>query len=201
MRENLIFAPKLPFGVLQRCSCIAEQEAPMSIDLPDPHQAFEVYEVRAIFHSSDAMQHAISQLTLHGFGRADLSLPDIAPTLERAPLDAGAKAADADDDAQQGRTLGTGTTAAVGAMAAAGITVATGGAAGFAIAAAAAVGSLLGGATYAVTSVVNAHEHTDREDKAATGSLILSARAPTAEKRAQAEMILRSSGGTDIWTS
>ncbi|MGE0226146.1 MAG: hypothetical protein AB7F35_13955 [Acetobacteraceae bacterium] len=161
----------------------------------------KVHEVSATFRSSDEMQHAISQLNLHGFDRADLSLPEPDPPPDRDTPEAGAMEPDTEEDARQARVLHTSTAASMAALAAAGITVATGGAAAPAIAAAALAGGAAGGATYAASSAANSHEQEVREDRAAAGELILSARAPTPEKRNEAEAILRSAGGTNIQTS
>jgi hypothetical protein len=83
-------------------------------------------------------------------------------------------------------------------MAAAGVVIATGGAAAPAVAAAVLGGGAAGGIAYALTSVSNEDEQKDREQKAACGALILSVRAPNTEKRAEAETILRATGGTDV---
>lgn len=157
-----------------------------------------LHEVRATFATSDAMQEAVSKLTMSGFDRADLSLPDAhAPPAQDTP-EAGAEAADTEEDARQARTVYSSTTASIAAMAAAGITVATGGAALPAIVAAVAAGGAIGGATYAASSAANAGTQSDRDQKAAGGVLILSARAPNQEKRMEAEEIMRAAGGTDI---
>jgi len=193
--------PGIPRGAMEPLpgDCRPEPEADMTTELPEPHQALgEVHEVTATFRSSDAMQHAVSQLNLHGFDRADLSLPDDDP---RPTLEANAKPADTESDARQARVLNTSLAASVAAMAAAGITVATGGAAAPAVAAAVLAGGAVGGGTYAVSSAANTNEQEARDDKAAAGTLILSARASTPEKRAEAEAILRAAGGVDIQTT
>ena len=105
---------------------------------------------------------------------------------------------DTEEDARQARTLHTSGAAAAAGMAAAGVVIATGGAAAPAVAAAVVGGGLAGGIAYALTSVSNEDEQIDREQKAAHGALILSVRAPNAEKRAEAESILRAAGGTDL---
>jgi hypothetical protein len=162
------------------------------------HTSQELHEVRASFPTSDAMQEAVTQLTMSGFDRADLSLPDThAAPIQDTP-EAGAEPADTEEDARQIRTVSSSTAASVAAMAAAGITVATGGAALPAVAAAIAAGGAVGGATFAATSAANAGTQTDRDEKAATGALVLSARAPNREKRMEAEAIMRAAGGTDI---
>src|ERR1700760_2367701 len=148
-----------------------------------------LHEVRATFRDSEAMQNAVSQLEMSGFDRADLSLPEVAPPAERATPESGATEVDTEEDARQTRTLHTSGAAAAVGMAAAGLVIATGGAAAPAIAAAVVGGGLAGGAAYALTSASNEGEQMDREQKAAHGALILSVRAPNAEKRAEAEAI------------
>jgi hypothetical protein len=157
----------------------------------------EVHEVRANFSDSDKMQDAISRLTMAGFDRADLSLPEAHPPIERSTPESGAEAADTDEDARQARTLHTSTGAAVAAMAAAGITAATGGAALPVAAAAVVAGSLVGGGIFAASSAANDAEQHERDNRAESGTLILAVRATTREMRDKAEALLRAAGGTD----
>lgn len=51
---------------------------------------------------------------------------------------------------------------------------------------------------YVITTAANQDEQHDREQKAATGTLILSVRAATAEKRNEATAILRAAGATQV---
>jgi len=157
-----------------------------------------IHEVHGIFSNTEQMQEAIQQLSVSGFDRADLAVPEAAPPPERSTPESGALPADTDQDARQARTMHTSTAAAMAALAGAGITVATGGAAAAAVAAAAAAGAAVGGATFAVSSAVNEQEQAELDTRAALGRLILSVRAPTETKRAEAEAILRSTGATDI---
>ena len=153
-----------------------------------------LHEVCATFGDPDAMQDAVSRLETSGFDRADLSLPEATPPAERVTPEAGAKPVDTEEDARQARTLhSSGAAAAVG-MAAAGVVIASGGAAAPAVAAAVVGGGVAGGIAYAS----NEDEQRDRERKAARGALILSVRAPSAEKRAEAEAILRAAGAAEI---
>ena len=157
-----------------------------------------LHEVRATFDDPDAMQDAVARLEMSGFDRADLSLPEAMPPAERATPEAGARPVDTEEDARQTRTLHTGGAAAAVGMAAAGVVIASG----------AprhprlrprwwAPGSPAVSPTR-LTTVSNEDEQVDREHKAASGVLILSVRAPSAEKRAEAEMILRAAGGTQL---
>ena len=157
----------------------------------------ELHEVRGIFSNTEQMQEAIQQLAVSGFDRADLSVPEAAPPVARSTPESGALAADTDDDARQARTMHTSTAAAIAALAGAGITVATGGAAAPAVAAALAAGAAVGGATYAVSSAANAQEQSELDVRASVGELILAVRAPTEAKRSEAEAILRGAGATE----
>jgi hypothetical protein len=159
-----------------------------------------LHEVRATFGSSDMMQSAVSKLTVSGFDRADLSLPSGGHSADDGTLEAGSKPVSTDTDAQQARTLGSSTAGAVAAMAAAGITVATGGAALPAVAAAVLAGGAAGGATFAATGAATGAEQQTRDSQAASGDLVLSVRASTPAKRAEAAEILRAAGATNVET-
>jgi hypothetical protein len=158
----------------------------------------ELHEVRGKFSSSEQMQEAIQRLSAAGFDRADLSVPEDGPPVERSTPESGAMSADTEDDARQARTLHTSTAAAMAALAGAGVTVATGGAAAAAVAAAVAAGAAVGGATYAVSSAANDKEQEELDARASLGQLILSARTPTEAQRSKAEAILRDAGATDV---
>ena len=130
-----------------------------------------LHEVRATFASPDSMQAAVSRLETSGFDRADLSLPEIIanPTPETS-----AKPVDTEPDARQARTLHvSGAAAVLSALVA-------------------------GGIVHLLSTASNEGEQTDRAWKAATGTLVLSVRTPNAEKRMEAEAILRSAGGSRI---
>ncbi len=89
-----------------------------------------VEEVQGIFPSDAALQDALGRLRMVGFDHADLSLPTTNPTASEATPDQGAANPLTEDDTRQARTLGTSMAGTIGAIAAAGATVATGGAAG-----------------------------------------------------------------------
>jgi hypothetical protein len=158
------------------------------------------WEVRATFASSDQMQDAVSRLSLSGFDRADLSLPSPGLLDGTETTEAGSKPASTEPDARQARTLGASTAAAAAALAAAGVTVATGGAAAPAVAAAAVAGAAAGGSVFAAHSAADQSEQRDRDDRAATGELILAVRAGSEAKRAEAAAILGAAGGRRIET-
>jgi hypothetical protein len=156
--------------------------------------------VRATFASSAQMQDVVSRLSLSGFDRADLSLPSSGVIHGTETTEAGTKPAFTDTDAQQGRVLGASTAAAAAAMAAAGITIATGGAAAPAVAAAVVAGGAAGGGVFAAHHTGDIVEQAERDDRANSGELVLVVRAATEAKRAEAEVIARAAGATDIQT-
>lgn len=155
-------------------------------------------EVRAAFASPDQMQDAVSRLSVSGFDRADLSLPSPGLTDGTETPEAGTKPASTESDARQARTLGASTAGAAAALAAAGVTVATGGAAAPAVAAAVVAGGAAGGSVFAVHGAADLMEQKDRDDRAASGDLVLAVRTPTEAKRTEAEAILRAAGATSI---
>jgi len=154
-------------------------------------------EIGATFASPDQLEDAINRLTMAGFDRADISLPEALPPAERATPESSAAEANTDHDARQARTVHTSTAAAAAALAAAGITAATGGAAVPVAIAAVLAGGVVGGGTYAISTAANDQEQREREARATAGALILAVRAPTREKRETAGAILRAAGGTD----
>lgn len=157
-----------------------------------------LHEIVGRFDSSDRMDDAIGRLELAGFARAELSLPEPSPPVERSTPDSGAKPPYTDDDAQSARTLHASGAATVAALAAAGVTVGTGGAAAPAFAAAVGAGALAGGATFVVTKASDDQEQRDRDARASAGALLLSVRAPDAARQAEAEGIMRSAGALEV---
>lgn len=162
----------------------------------EPNLAVEaMHEVRARFTTAEALNEAAAQLSMHGFDRADLSLPEPNETPDRA---LGAPTAAPDDDSQQARTLATSLAAAAGAMVAGGVVVATGGAAAVAAVAAVAAAGGAGALVGAVATGAKHAEHNDRERKAAAGELILAVRTPTPDKEALAQSIVHRFGALDV---
>ena len=125
-----------------------------------------LHEVRATFDDPDAMQEAVARLEMSGFDRADLSQPEAVPPAERATPEVGARPVDTEEDARQTRTLNTGGAAAAVGMAAAGVVIATGGAAVPAVAAAVVGAGVAGGVAYAISTASSDDEQADREQKA-----------------------------------
>ena len=168
----------------------------MSEQTSSPTLTGGVEEVQGVFPTDAALQTAIAQLSLAGFDRADFSLPATRPSPATATPNAGAADPMTDTDVRQARTMGTSMAGTIGAFAAAGATVATGGAAGVVIAAAAAVGAGAALAANAAGNAANTAQSDTRDEAAAAGELILAVHAPTPEKRADAERIMRQAGAT-----
>jgi len=156
------------------------------------------FGVRATFADASRMQDAVSQLSVSGFDRADMSI--VTPALARGETisESDTKPAATDEDARQMRTLGASTAAAVAALAAAGVTVATGGAAAPAVAAAVVAGGAAGGSVFAGHRAADRSEQRDRDERAAAGELILAIRAVTGAKRMEAAALLRAAGATHV---
>ena len=172
--------------------------SPPSDSAQGPALSTSVQEIQGHFPDDATMQAALGELTLVGYDRADFSLPE-----EQAAHEAGTPTGGADNptdntDKAQLRTLGTGMAGYAGAVAVAGATIATGGAAGLAIAAAAAVG--LGGAAAAETigQAADQAQVTERDKKGAEGRLILAVRTRTPEQADQVIDLMRKSGATDV---
>jgi hypothetical protein len=60
---------------------------------------------------------------------------------------------------------------------------------------------LAGGVAYGLSSAASSDEQVDRNQRAASGELILAVHAANAAKREQAKAILREAGGTELGTS
>lgn len=163
-----------------------------------PSHAVSVQEVQGHFPSDATMQAALGELTLAGYDRADLSLPE-----EQAAVASGTPSEGADNptdstDKAQLRTLGTGMAGYLGAVAVAGATIATGGTAALAIGAAAAVG--VGGAAAAevVGQAADKAQVAVRDQQGAEGRLILAVRVRSPEQSEQVTQMMRTAGATDV---
>jgi hypothetical protein len=155
-------------------------------------------ELRGNFPSDAALQDAVAKLSLLGFDRSMLSVPEADPAAPTPEMGAGAPNTAVDQ--QQVRTLGSSAAAAAGAMLGAGVVVATGGAAAVAVAAAAGLGLASGGATYAAVDAADATNHAGREQAAASGELILAALLRTPEDGAKAAAAMREAGALSVRT-
>lgn len=154
--------------------------------------------IRGRFPRAEMMHDAIERLMMSGFDRADLSVPNSPSPSAAVAADSGARPADTDADARQARTLHTSGAAAATALAAAGITIGTGGAAAPAVTAAVVAGAAAGGAAHAATRAADDAEQQRREADAAHGALILSVRALEPTRQSDAETILQAAGATAI---
>jgi hypothetical protein len=162
----------------------------------------ELRQVRATFGNPEQMQNAVGRLSVSGFDRAEMSLPtENVASGHGGTLGDASKPAATDEDARQARILGASTAGSAAALAAAGITIATGGAAAPAIAAAALAGVAAGGGTFAVHEAADRNEQHTREAQAAAGDLVLTVHAKSAEKQQEAASILREAGATNIETT
>lgn len=172
----------------------------MDTPKPGPALAETVTEVQAHFPDDAALQGALGRLALAGFDRADFSLPEEhQAALATTPNEGAATPVDQIDKSQL-RTMGTSMAAYAGAVAAVGVTLATGGAAGVAIAAAAAAGA--GGALVA-NSVGRAADqlHTEgRDELGAEGKLVLAVRTTTSAQVEEATRIMQEAGATTVDT-
>jgi hypothetical protein len=157
-----------------------------------------VHEVRASFPSDAALQDAIDRLTRAGFDRADLSLPAAHPPAAQATPERGAADPNTEDDTRQIRTMQTSMAGSTGALIAAGVVVATGGAALPALAAAAAAGLGVGGLVAAANTAAVHAEHASREAAAELGELLLSVRLAHPADQARAEAEMRAAGATGV---
>ncbi len=155
-------------------------------------------EVRGTFPSDSTLQDGIARLSLAGFDRADISVPDAAPSLAGATPEQAAENPNTEDDSRQARTLHTSMAASVGAMAAAGAVIATGGAALPAVAAAIAGGAGLGAAVQGVSGATDKAQHAEREQAASRGELLLSVRLRDATRRPLAEAAMREAGASRV---
>jgi hypothetical protein len=158
----------------------------------------EIHEVQGIFPTDAALQDAMSRLTLLGFDRADLSLPAATPEPGENTPDQGAADPNSDADSRQLRTMGTGMAATVGAMAAAGATVATGGLALPVIGAAVLGGLGAGAATHAVQRGSDQLQDDARREAAETGRLVLAVHLRKPSEQASAEQAMEQAGATKI---
>lgn len=157
-----------------------------------------VEEVQGIFPSDAALQEALSKLTMAGFDRADFSLPETRPAPGHATPEGAAANPDTDVDNRQMRTMHASMAGSAAAMAAAGIVIATGGAAAPAVAAAAAAGAAGGLGANAASTAADRAQHDEREQAARDGRLVLSVHAADPARRQQAEALMREAGATRV---
>jgi hypothetical protein len=165
---------------------------------PGPVLNEAVDEIQGIFPNDAALQAAMGKLCLAGFDRAALSLPAASPHQNEATPEAGAADPVTEDDTRQMRTMGSSVAATAGALIGAGVTVATGGAAGVAIAAAVGLGAITGGAAMAATGAARQVGTDQRAASAASGTLVLAVRAEGAADSAKAEAAMYEAGAVRV---
>jgi len=170
----------------------------MSMSQSGPAVSDTVYEVQGIFPSDASLQDAMARLTLAGFDRADFSLPITTPAPHEATPEQGAANPTTDTDGRQMRTMHTSMAASVGALAAAGATIATGGAAALALGAAVVAGAGAGALANAASTAAGKMQHDERAQAAANGTLVLSVRAPDLARQDQAVSLMRASGASKV---
>lgn len=159
-----------------------------------PEHEAAVHEVQGVFPDDAAMQSALSQLTLAGYDRADFSLPEEQAAHEVATPNESAAPATDDVDKRQVRTMGTSMAGYAGAVAVAGATLATGGAAGLAAAAAAAVGVGTGAMANAAGQAADNAQVEERNQRGREGRLILAVRTTTPDQVSQVTGLMQQAG-------
>jgi hypothetical protein len=160
-------------------------------------------EAFALFQDTDKVNAAVSDLEGAGFDRSEMSLlaqqgvldghmPGEYGEIHKAAEDPKAprEAVIADTDVRQGRTLAASTVAAVGAFAASGITIMTGGTAAVAIAAAAAAGLGSAAVGEALGKKASDSEKEYLREQLRRGGIVLWVKTPTPEKESRARQIL-----------
>ena len=152
-----------------------------------------VREVDGVFVDREGLDHAVSALAAAGFSYADMTV-----VLERH-LNGGRRVAVTDlppagfteADKRQVRTLATSMTGAVGALAALGVTIATGGSAAAAVMAA----TLIGGSAASGVHVFKTLQGFDGEGE----DVILSVRVKNSRDEERVAEIFRRHGAVQIW--
>ena len=155
-----------------------------------------VHEVQGRFPDDATLQDALGRLTLAGYDRADFSLPDDQPTVASSTPNESADNPTDNIDKAQLRTMGTGMAGYIGAVAVAGATIATGGAAGLAIAAAAAVGAGTAAVANAAGQAADQAGVEERNQRGAAGTLTLAVRATSDEEAQEVVHLMQLAGAT-----
>lgn len=163
-----------------------------------PAHTSTVHEIQGVFPGDDMMQDALSELTLAGYDRPDFSLPEDQPAGEVVSPNESAEAATDDVDKRQLRTMGTSMAGYAGAVAVAGATLATGGAAGLAITAAVAVGAGTAATANAAGQAADNAQVEGRNQRARDGKLVLAVRTSTSDQADQVMALMRKAGATRV---
>jgi hypothetical protein len=159
------------------------------------HPRRKAHEVDGIFFARDQLNDAVTALSAAGFAYADMTA-----VLERHVGDGRRVAVTelphpgfTEADERQVRTLATSMSGAIGALAALGVTIATGGAAAAAVAAAALVGGSTAGGVYVAKTLMGFDGVVAEED------IILSVRVNRPDDEKRALDVLRKHGAVQIW--
>jgi hypothetical protein len=159
------------------------------------HPGRKPHEVDGVFFARDHLNDAVTALSGAGFAYADMTavLERHVGGGRRVAVTELPHAGFTEADERQVRTLATSMSGAVGALAALGVTIATGGAAAAAVAAAALVGGSTASGVYVAKTLMGFDGVIPEED------IILSVRVkgPADEKRALD--VLRKHGAVQIW--
>ena len=153
------------------------------------------HEVDGIFFARDQLNDAVTALSAAGFAYADMTA-----VLERH-VGAGRRVAVTElphagftkADERQVRTLATSMSGAIGALAALGVTIATGGAAAAAVASAELVGGSTAGGVYVAKTLMGFDGVVPEED------IILSVRVNGPDDEKRALDVLQKHGAVQIW--
>jgi hypothetical protein len=165
---------------------------------PGPGITEGLTEIRGLFPSNATLEDAILRLTSEGFDRAELSIPDPSPTRADATPEAGAENPNTNIDERQTQTLHTSMAATVGALAAAGAVIASGGLAAPAVAAAVAGGVGLGAAAEGIVRATSRSDANAREEAAKRGELFLSVALRSPDQQAKAEAAMWRAGAMRV---
>lgn len=172
----------------------------MSEQQSSPALQATVQEVQAWFPGNDALQRAIDKLTLAGWDRAQLSIPEEAafrdPTTA-TPSDV-SEAPDTPIDHQQIRTLNTGMAGYAGAVVAAGAAIATGVGAAVAVPVAAAAGIGAAALSEGIGQVADQAQVSDYNRRGTAGTLVLAVHVRDQGQADEAMRILRENGATEV---
>jgi hypothetical protein len=157
-----------------------------------------IHRIVGVFPGVAQLEDAATRLTLAGFDRAAISRPPVylPPEEATSPLDGGPALTEA--DRRQARTLGTSMSGAVVGLAAAGVTVATGGAAAVAALAAVGAGGVAAFATAAVQRGAEETYHEESRMAADLGQLTLSVGVASEDERTAASAAMRAAGASEI---
>jgi len=179
--------------------------------ITEPGEKSLVREVVGAFHSPEALESAVNDLSSAGWDRSELSLLGqegvFQPGLPahghdmRSAADepeAPRSAVVVEDDVRQGRTLATSLAAVIAAFAASGATILTGGGALAAVIGAAAAGGGAGAAVNTIGRWISGSRSEFLRDQIDQGGILLWAKVQTADQEREALEIMRRHGAGDV---